>query len=100
MLRHMCGYLQATDHVRAHDLSVKEWRQEVRDIVEHKEDEFLRLLPSCERGDLGEEHQITQEFGTQFCTICFAGDVLVFPFIRLDFQGCELFAIWKFGCPK
>ncbi|GLJ54555.1 hypothetical protein SUGI_1171720 [Cryptomeria japonica] len=58
----MCGYLQATDHVRAHDLSVKEWRQEVRDIVEHKEDEFLRLLPSCERGDLGEEHQITQEF--------------------------------------
>ncbi|GLJ54556.1 hypothetical protein SUGI_1171730 [Cryptomeria japonica] len=66
-LRQICGYKQAMYQLKAHDLSLKEWRQEVWDIVEHKEDEFVRLLPSCERGDPGEElHQITQEFAFIF----------------------------------
>ncbi|XP_059070189.1 uncharacterized protein LOC131068325 isoform X2 [Cryptomeria japonica] len=91
MLRHMCGYLQATDHVRAHDLSVKEWRQEVRDIVEHKEDEFLRLLPSCERGDLGEEHQITQEFVQWMDVITFFNGVDRFILNSLDYRYTVLY---------
>ncbi|XP_057859485.2 uncharacterized protein LOC131068323 isoform X5 [Cryptomeria japonica] len=47
-LSYLCGYLQAANQLRAQDLYVEEWQQEVRDIVEHKADEFIRLC--CPRG--------------------------------------------------
>ncbi|GLJ56094.1 hypothetical protein SUGI_1204230 [Cryptomeria japonica] len=50
-LRYICGYLQVADGLSVDNLYEKEWRQEVRAIVEYKADELLRLLPLFEWAD-------------------------------------------------